>query len=182
MYRRIGEGHEELKRHMIPSWAPGCRRVTPGDGYLEALVQNNVEPVFSGIEKVLPDGIVTADGNVHKLDILVCATGFAVAFKPGFRVINGDGRSIDEDWGSSVKSVFSKLCRRYLANYRFLNSMYLGLAAPRFPNYFTVVGPGATWSNGTLLPSVRYLEFQTCHKAVWLIYNRSRQLSSTSFR
>jgi hypothetical protein len=33
--------------------------------------------------------------------------------------------------------------------------MYMGLAAPRFPNYFTVVGPGATWSNGTLLPSVR---------------------------
>ena len=30
----------------------------------------------------------------------------------------------------------------------------MGLAAPRFPNYFTVVGPGATWSNGTLLPSI----------------------------
>lgn len=24
----------------------------------------------------------------------------------------------------------------------------------RFPNYYTVVGPGATWSNGTLLPSI----------------------------
>jgi hypothetical protein len=30
----------------------------------------------------------------------------------------------------------------------------MGLAAPRFPNYFTIVGPGATWSNGTLLPSI----------------------------
>ena len=24
----------------------------------------------------------------------------------------------------------------------------------RFPNYYTIVGPGATWSSGTLLPSI----------------------------
>ena len=102
----MGEGHEELKAHIIPEWAPGCRRISPGDGYLEALVKYNVEPVFGGIEKVVPEGLLTADGNLHKVDILVCATGFSVAFKPAFRVINGEGRSVEEDWGSSVKSVF----------------------------------------------------------------------------
>jgi hypothetical protein len=39
MLRRIGPGNEELKEKLIPSWPPGCRRITPGDGYLEALVQ-----------------------------------------------------------------------------------------------------------------------------------------------
>lgn len=39
MNRRIGPGHEELKSKLIPSWPPGCRRITPGDGYLEALVK-----------------------------------------------------------------------------------------------------------------------------------------------
>lgn len=39
MNRRIGPGHEELKSRLIPSWPPGCRRITPGDGYLEALVK-----------------------------------------------------------------------------------------------------------------------------------------------
>jgi hypothetical protein len=39
MLRRIGPGHEELKEKLIPCWPPGCRRITPGDGYLEALVQ-----------------------------------------------------------------------------------------------------------------------------------------------
>lgn len=38
MHRRIGPGHEELKEKLIPSWPPGCRRITPGDRYLEALV------------------------------------------------------------------------------------------------------------------------------------------------
>ena len=57
MHRRIGPGHEELKEKLIPKWAPGCmltprlvqllvdmrigRRLTPGDGYLEALVKDS---------------------------------------------------------------------------------------------------------------------------------------------
>ncbi|KAH7153042.1 hypothetical protein EDB81DRAFT_790348 [Dactylonectria macrodidyma] len=135
MHRRMGPGNEELKKFIIPKWAPGCRRISPGDGYLEALVKPNVEPVFGGIKKIVPEGIVTEDGKTHKIDILVCATGFKVAFRPAFKLINGSGKSLDEDWGDSV-------------------NLYLGVSAPRFPNYFTIVGPGATWSSGTLLPSI----------------------------
>jgi cation diffusion facilitator CzcD-associated flavoprotein CzcO len=135
MHRRMGPGHEELKSFIIPKWAPGCRRISPGDGYLEALVQPNVETIFGGIKKVTADGIVTEDGIEHKCDILVCATGFQVAFKPAFKVINAQGKSVQDDWGDGV-------------------NLYFGVSAPRFPNYYTVVGPGATWSNGTLLPSI----------------------------
>jgi hypothetical protein len=28
MEKRIGEGHNELKKNLIPSWSPGCRRLT----------------------------------------------------------------------------------------------------------------------------------------------------------
>lgn len=135
MHRRMGPGHEELKSFIIPKWSPGCRRISPGDGYLEALVQDNVQPVFGGIEKVVADGIVTVDGEVHKMDILVCATGFKVAFKPAWKVVNGEGKTIEEDWTDGP-------------------NLYFGVSAPRFPNFFTIVGPGATWSNGTLIPSI----------------------------
>jgi cation diffusion facilitator CzcD-associated flavoprotein CzcO len=135
MNKRMGPGHNELKSFIIPKWSPGCRRISPGDGYLEALVQPNVKTIFSGIQKITPEGIVTADGAEHKMDILVCATGFAVAFKPAFKVINGAGKSINEDWADGP-------------------NLYFGVSAPRFPNYYTIVGPGATWSNGTLLPSI----------------------------
>lgn len=120
MNRRIGEGHEKLKEFIIPKWSPGCRRISPGDGYLEALVQDNVTPVFSNITHVNKDGVVTKDGKQHKMDVLVCATGFQVAFKPAFKVVNGQGVSLDEDWGSGV-------------------NLYMGLSAPRFPNYYTIV-------------------------------------------
>jgi len=135
MHRRMGPGHEELKKFIIPKWAPGCRRISPGDGYLEAIVQDNVEPVFSGIKQITPEGILTEDGVEHKMDILVCATGFKVAFKPAFKVINDKGKTVDEDWENGP-------------------NLYMGVSAPRFPNYYTIVGPGATWSNGTLLPSI----------------------------
>jgi cation diffusion facilitator CzcD-associated flavoprotein CzcO len=135
MHRRMGPGHDKLKSFIIPKWSPGCRRISPGDGYLEALVQENVEPVFDRIVKVTPEGILTDDGKEHKIDIIVCATGFKVAFAPGFKVVNGQGKTIQEDWDGGV-------------------NLYFGVSAPRFPNYYTIVGPGATWSNGTLLPSI----------------------------
>lgn len=135
MNRRMGPGHDALKKFIIPTWSPGCRRISPGDGYLEALVQPNVEPVMVGIDKILPSGIQTTDGALHEMDILVCATGFKVAFKPAFRVVNAAGHTIDEDWKDGP-------------------NLYFGVSAPRFPNYYTIVGPGATWSNGTLLPSI----------------------------
>lgn len=135
MNRRMGPGHEKLKEFIIPKWAPGCRRISPGDGYLEALVQDNVTPVFDHIKRIVPEGIETVDGKVHKMDIVVCATGFQVAFQPAFTVINGQGKSIKQDWTNGP-------------------NLYFGVSAPRFPNYYTIVGPGATWSNGTLIPSI----------------------------
>lgn len=91
MHRRIGPGHEELKKKLIPAWPPGCRRITPGDGYLEALVQPNVTTVHNELVKVVPEGVIDDSGKLHKVDILVCATGFNLAFAPRFEVrgING---------------------------------------------------------------------------------------------
>lgn len=114
MNRRMGPGHEELKKFIIPKWSPGCRRISPGDGYLEALVQPNVTPVFGGIEKATKDGIITKDGKEHKMDVIVCATGFKVAFRPAFKLINGAGKSLDEDWGDGVNLYFGVSAPRYV--------------------------------------------------------------------
>lgn len=55
-----------------PSFAPGCRRLTPGPGFLEALVEDNVSFISDKIEKIAPKGIVTSDGKLHEIDVLVC--------------------------------------------------------------------------------------------------------------
>lgn len=85
MLQRLGPGNEKLKEFIIPKWSVGCRRVSPADGYLEALASENVEPVFGEISQVTQTGLVV-DGVERKVDILVCATGFTPAFKPAFKV------------------------------------------------------------------------------------------------
>ena len=94
MHRRIGAGQEKLLEFIIPKWSPGCRRISPADGYLEALISPNVEPVYGEIDRISEKGIVV-DGKEHEMDILVCATGFQPAFQPPFKVCRSEsGRAV----------------------------------------------------------------------------------------
>ncbi|ETI20637.1 hypothetical protein G647_06979 [Cladophialophora carrionii CBS 160.54] len=134
MHRRIGPGHDELKERLIPKWAPGCRRLTPGDGYLEALVKDNVEPVHNEITKITSTGLVDDTGRLHEVDILVCATGFNLAFAPRFKVLGVDGVNMADEFNPEPH-------------------VYLAVTVPKFPNYFVINGVRGNWANGSALPS-----------------------------
>jgi hypothetical protein len=55
----------------------------------------------------------------------VCATGFNVAFRPAYKLINGNGKTLHQDWDGQTGGGGVNL--------------YFGGSAPRFPNYYTVV-------------------------------------------
>ena len=74
---------DDLKERIIPAWSPGCRRLTPGDGYLEALIQDNVHCEFDDIASVDATGLWTTTGKHIEVDILACATGFYVRQSDG---------------------------------------------------------------------------------------------------
>ena len=122
----------DLADKLIPDWSPGCRRLTPGEGYLESLVRSNVTSTFDTIVKVTPAGVLTADGTEHRLDILACATGFEVQYLPHFRVTGAAGRVMQDEPEPNV---------------------YASIAVPGFPNYFVVNGPRGNWGQGCALPS-----------------------------
>ena len=46
-----------------PDFIPGCRRLTPGPGYLEALVQDNVDFIKTPIVKITKD---VSQGLLHR--------------------------------------------------------------------------------------------------------------------
>lgn len=131
MAQRLGN-RDDLKERFIPEWSPGCRRLTPGEGYLEALTQENVTCVFDDIIKVTADGVVTRDGSEYKVDILACATGFNVQYLPHFRMTGVGGQVMQDQKEPNV---------------------YASIAAPGFPNYFIVNGPRGNWGQGCALPS-----------------------------
>lgn len=131
MAQRLGD-RDDLKKRFIPEWSPGCRRLTPGEGYLEALCEKNVTCVFDNIVKVTATGIVTADNTEHNVDILVCATGFNVAFLPHFPIVGTGGQVMQDQKDPNV---------------------YASIGMPGFPNYFVVNGPRGNWGQGCILPS-----------------------------
>ena len=50
------------------------RRPTPGNGYLEALLQPNVTVYTDMFQRVTEIGFIDAEGKEHEVDVFICAT------------------------------------------------------------------------------------------------------------
>ncbi|KIW98234.1 uncharacterized protein Z519_01818 [Cladophialophora bantiana CBS 173.52] len=122
---------------LIPTWELGCRRVTPGSGYLESFLLPNVHLKQTSIKEITEDSIVTADGEVYPVDVVVCATGFDVSHCPHYPVIGRDGVSLAAKWADEPES-------------------YLSVACPDFPNYFIFTGPNAVVGHGSLIEGLSW--------------------------
>lgn len=103
---------------MIPDFAVGCRRPTPGNGYLEALGKPNVSVVTEHISHIVPEGIVLKNGETVKVDTFICATGFDISFFPRFKMIGRNNKDIAQEWKDRPEA-------------------YMSVAAADFPNYFS---------------------------------------------
>ncbi|WP_009476383.1 NAD(P)/FAD-dependent oxidoreductase [Rhodococcus sp. JVH1] len=125
-----------------------ARKLTPTDlyarrplcdsGYYETFNRPNVTLVNvkeNPIAKVTEKGIVTEDGILHELDVLVCATGFDAVDGNYVRVdIRGrGGETLKEHWSDGPTS-------------------YLGMTTAGFPNMFMILGPNGPFTN--LPPSI----------------------------
>jgi hypothetical protein len=63
-------GHDaRLCKMLIPDWSLGCRRITPGEGYLESFTQPNCDITQSPITHITENAVHTADGKVHEVDV-----------------------------------------------------------------------------------------------------------------
>ncbi|OCK78704.1 hypothetical protein K432DRAFT_406216 [Lepidopterella palustris CBS 459.81] len=101
---RVLSKKPELMEELIPKFAVGCWRPTPGAGFLEALVSENARAVFSPIQEVAKKGIKTADGEVHEFDVIICATGFEIEISPFFEINGKGGITMNEAWESERKA------------------------------------------------------------------------------
>jgi cation diffusion facilitator CzcD-associated flavoprotein CzcO len=59
-----------------PEWPVGCKRLGASPGYLESIVQDNVDVLTGGIKRVVADGIIDNEGIQRDVDVIICATGF----------------------------------------------------------------------------------------------------------
>lgn len=128
----------DLENKLIPPWSVGCRRLTPGVGYLESLGKENVHVVYGEILEVTERGCLCDNGQEYPVDVLICATGFDTGFKPRFPLIGPKGSNLQDEWGKVAES-------------------YFGMAAAGFPNYLMFLGPNCPIGNGPVLIAIGML-------------------------
>lgn len=115
----------DLLAKVLPDYPPFGKRILQDNGtYLAAIQQPNVELVTSGITEITAQGLRTADGVLHEVDVIVCATGFhADRFLFPMNVIGRGGIALNEQWSDNN------------------GRAYLGITVPNFPNLFCIYGP-----------------------------------------
>ncbi|EXJ69271.1 uncharacterized protein A1O5_07307 [Cladophialophora psammophila CBS 110553] len=108
---------------LIPKDFPvGCKRPTPGIGFLEALCAENVVTYPGGqLTTITEKGFLNPDGQEEEVDVIILATGFNTTWIPRFSII-ANGKNLQDMYKENPLS-------------------YLGIAAPEMPNYFTYYGP-----------------------------------------
>ncbi|MGB8388905.1 flavin-containing monooxygenase [Mycobacterium sp.] len=123
--RFVSVRDKELRRKLTPEYDIGCKRPTWSNDYYRALTKPHVHLETNGIERIEPDGIVTADGHKTVIDTLVLATGFDLwdANFPAIEVIGRQGRNLGKWWRET----------RFQA--------YQGVSMPYFPNYVSLASP-----------------------------------------
>ncbi|KAL6411686.1 hypothetical protein AUP68_05403 [Ilyonectria robusta] len=131
MKKRL-EGRPDLYEAIIPTFAPGCRRLTPGPGYLESLKEDNVVFCNKPIQQITKNGLTLSTGEEIELDVLVCATGYNVGAPPTFTVTGRNGVTLEQKWTPHPET-------------------YLSVAVDGFPNFLFIGGPNSSLGSGSLL-------------------------------
>ncbi|KAF2208808.1 hypothetical protein CERZMDRAFT_48524 [Cercospora zeae-maydis SCOH1-5] len=153
MKEKLGND-EVLAGKLTPDYEVGCRRATPGPGYLESFKRDNVSLITERIEKITPAGIVvrkpTGEEQVHEMDAIICATGFDVSHRPPFPLIGRNGVSLADYWSVEPMS-------------------YLSLCASGFPNFFTFSGPNAPVGHGSLMAGLGWSADYMCQWALKML-------------
>jgi cation diffusion facilitator CzcD-associated flavoprotein CzcO len=122
----------ELRRRLTPTDLPMCKRMIMATGFYEAFERDGVDLVDVGIDHVEPKGIVTQDGVLHELDVIVLATGFhAHAYLQPVELVGPEGQRLSDVWSGEPRA-------------------YRTVALPGFPNFFILQGPHSPIGNQSL--------------------------------
>jgi cation diffusion facilitator CzcD-associated flavoprotein CzcO len=155
--RRMGLRHleeqvkdPELRRRLTPDYDPGCKRRCISDDYLLAFNRDNVHLVTDAITRVEPAGIRDATGRLHKVDILVEATGFRpFDISDYVNVVGKSGRRLRDVWSARIETLRTMM-------------------VPGFPNFFLLLGPNSATGHTSALIMIEAAAEYVANTLAWM--------------
>lgn len=125
---------EDLRKKLTPDYEFGCKRVLISENYYPTLQQDNVELIAEAVREILPNGIVSSQGEKREVDVIIYGTGFyTTSFPKLYQLLGLSGRNL-----------FDIFNERGPAG-------YLGVAVTDFPNLMLVVGPNSGLGHNSII-------------------------------
>ncbi|SRX92272.1 flavin-containing monooxygenase FMO [Phenylobacterium zucineum HLK1] [Mycobacterium shimoidei] len=122
-----------LREKLRPDYRVGCKRLVVSPNFYTAIQRPNAHLIAEHIDRVEAAGVRTKDGVLHRLDVLVLATGFRVdRFLRPIEVVGRGGVRLDDAWAERPVA-------------------YLSVSVPDFPNLFMLNGPNGPVGNFSLI-------------------------------
>lgn len=122
----------ELRTALTPTEAMGCKRVLQSNDWYAALRRPNVEVVTQAVARIVPEGVVTADGMLHEADTIIYGTGFTATDLLAPMTITTPSRTLGQAWERGAEG-------------------YLGSAVAGFPNLFLLYGPNTNLGHNSII-------------------------------
>jgi 4-hydroxyacetophenone monooxygenase len=125
----LGE-KQHLMEKCVPDFPVFGKRLIIDNNWYSTVARDDVNLVTDEIVAVKPEGIETADGELHEVDVIVFATGFNTNhFLWPMDVVGRSGTALEDRWGDYPRA-------------------YKGMLVPDYPNLFCLYGPNTNIVHG----------------------------------
>lgn len=126
---QLGE-RQDLMKKCVPDFPVFGKRLIIDNNWYPTVARDDVNLVTDEIVAVRPNGIETADGTLHEVDVIVYATGFNTNhFLWPMDVVGRSGTTLEDLWGDYPRA-------------------YKGMLVPDYPNLFCLYGPNTNIVHG----------------------------------
>lgn len=122
-----------LRTKLTPDYVMGCKRILISDDWYPALQRPNAELVNTTIERITPEGVLSADGQLHRADAIIFGTGFQATESLGKLSLRGRlDLELNEAWSDGAEA-------------------YVGASVSGFPNLFLITGPNTGLGHNSMV-------------------------------
>jgi cation diffusion facilitator CzcD-associated flavoprotein CzcO len=123
----------EKLRNIVPDYQIGCKRILISNDWYSAINQPHVNLVTNAIDHVDAQGVVTANGQHHAVDAIICGTGFqASKFLSPMSIRGRNGQWLNDAWQKGAVA-------------------FKGITVSNFPNLFILYGPNTNLAHNSIV-------------------------------